>query len=104
MQVDADSCTLGPGESGLVELGPFEAQTRLYIAPTGGAPALMRVARFEVDAASRPAGDGTLRSFSEDATHMVPPNAPVVLEIHNGSAVSTRINAGLWTVSASSGS
>jgi hypothetical protein len=104
MQVDADSCTLAPGESGLVELGPFEAETRLYIAPKGGAPALMRVARFEVAAASRPVGDGTLLSFGEDAKHVVPADAPVVLEIHNGSAVATRINAGLWTVSASAGS
>jgi hypothetical protein len=98
MQVDADSCALEPGESGRVELGPFETETRLYVAPTGGAPGLVRVARFEVAGVIRSSGDGTLLAFGEDATHIIPAGARVVLEVHNGSALSTRINAGLWTI------
>jgi hypothetical protein len=75
MQVDADSCTLAPGESGLVELGPFETETRLYIAPTGGSPVLMHVTRFEVSGRPRASGDGTLLAFGDDAAHIIPADA-----------------------------
>jgi hypothetical protein len=100
MQVDADSCALEPGESGLVQLGPFETETRLYVAATGSSPALMQVTRFEVSALVRVSGDGTLLAFTDDAEHRVPAGASVLLEVCNRSALSTRVNAGLWTISA----
>jgi hypothetical protein len=100
MQVDADSCTLEPGESGIVQVGPFEIETRLYVAATGGSPGLMHVTRFEVSALIRSSGDGTLLAFADDVEHLIPAGAAVLLEVRNRSALSTRINAGLWTIAA----
>jgi hypothetical protein len=100
MQVDADSCTLEPGESGTVQLGPFEAETRLYVAATGANPGLVLVTRFEVSALARSSGGGSVLAFGDDAKHLIPAGASVLLEVSNRGALSTRVNAGLWTIAA----
>ena len=98
MQVDADSFTLAPGESGVIQLGPFERDTRLYVAATGVSPALVRVTRFEGSGSEPSSTMDTLLGFGEDNEHVIPAGATVVLEVVNGSEQATTINAGLWTI------
>ena len=98
MQVDADSFTLAPGESGVIQLGPFEGDTRLYVAATGVSPGLVRVTRFEGSGSEPSSTMDTLLGFGEDNEHVIPAGATVVLEVVNGSEQATTINAGLWTI------
>jgi hypothetical protein len=98
MQVDADSFTLQPGKAGVIQLGPFEQATRLYVAATGVSPGLVRVTRFEGSGGGPSPDVGTLLGFGEDNEHVIPAGATVVLEVVNGGAQATTINAGLWTI------
>jgi hypothetical protein len=98
MQVDADSFTLAPGKSGVIQLGPFEGDTRLYVAATGVSPGLVRVTRFEGSGSGPSSTTDTLVGFGDDNEHVIPAGATVVLEVLNDSAQATTINAGLWTI------
>jgi hypothetical protein len=98
MQVDADSCRLEPGKAGVIQLGPFEQATRLFVAATGVSPDLVQVTRFEGSGRGPSSETGTLLGFGEDNKHVIAAGATVVLEVLNRSAQATTINAGLWTI------
>lgn len=98
MQVDADSCRLEPGKVGVIQLGPFEQATRLYVAATGVGPGLVQVTRFDGSGGVPSPDTGTLLGFGEDNVHVIAAGATVVLEVLNGSAQAATINAGLWTI------